>query len=147
MPLSRFRRDPRAETEEIPPSEPRVHPRHAAASPDLPPSRPVLVRDDLRALRGSAAVAWSETMGDATPCALAKDGRSHPAGKFHEGRTAALGELLRACPADAAGEGITALAASLADEWAARVMPGGGSRDWESYRAGGVEALCVVAAS
>ncbi|GAA1058058.1 hypothetical protein GCM10017608_04610 [Agromyces luteolus] len=48
---------------------------------------------------------------------------------------------------DAAGETITALAASLADEWLARRMPGGGSRDWESYRAGGLEALRAVAAS
>ncbi|WP_430646735.1 hypothetical protein [Agromyces sp. GXS1127] len=107
----------------------------------------MLVRDDLRALRASAAAAWSETMGDTTSCALAKDGRSHPAGKFHEGRVAALGELLRACPADATGQAVTALAASLADEWVSRVMPGGGSREWESYRAGGVEVLREVAAS
>ncbi|WP_438853451.1 hypothetical protein [Agromyces sp. M3QZ16-3] len=107
----------------------------------------MLVRDDVRALRASAAAAWAEAMGDATSCALAKDGRSHPAGKFHEGRTAALGELYRACPADAAGEGIAALAGSLADDWLARRMPGGGSRDWESYRAGGVDALRAVAAS
>ncbi|WP_401000665.1 hypothetical protein [Agromyces sp. GXQ0307] len=107
----------------------------------------MLVRDDVRALRASAATAWSETMGDATSCALAKDGRSHPAGKFHEGRTAALGELLRALPADASGPGIAALAASLADVWGARPVPGGGSRDWESYRAGGVDALRAVATS
>ncbi|MRX43705.1 hypothetical protein [Agromyces kandeliae] len=86
-------------------------------------------------------------MGDATSCALAKDGRSHPAGKFHEGRTAALGELLRACPADAPGSTIVALAASLAEQWRGRTAPGGGSRDWESYRAGGLDALAAVAAS
>ncbi|MFC9917140.1 hypothetical protein [Agromyces binzhouensis] len=86
-------------------------------------------------------------MGDDTSCALAKDGRSHPAGKFHEGRTAALGELLRSCPTDAAGETIVALAASLADRWATRPLPGGGDRDWESYRSGGVEALRELAAS
>lgn len=107
----------------------------------------MLVRDDVRVLRASAAAAWAETMGDATSCALAKDGRSHPAGKFHEGRTTALGELLRACPADAAGSAIAALAASLADEWLARPMPGGGSHDWDSYRAGGVDALRAVAGS
>ncbi|WP_353814990.1 hypothetical protein [Agromyces sp. SYSU T00266] len=107
----------------------------------------MLVRDEVRALRASAAEAWAAAMGDATSCALAKYGRSHPAGKFHEGRTAALGELLRACPTDATGETVVALAASLADGWASRVAPGGGSPDWESYRAGGIDALRAVAAS
>lgn len=36
---------------------------------------------------------------------------------------------------------VVAAAGSLADEWAARTPPGGGNRDWESYRSGGVEAL------
>ncbi|GAA2032636.1 hypothetical protein GCM10009819_15870 [Agromyces tropicus] len=138
---------PRAEREEFPTAGRRVTPRHAAPGRELPPVRPVAVRDDLRERRARAAEAWAATMGDATSCALAKDGRSHPAGKFHEGRTAALGELMRACPADATAPSATALAAALADEWAGRAVPGGGSRDWESYRAGGIEALREVAAS
>ncbi|MGR0318655.1 hypothetical protein [Agromyces sp. ZXT2-3] len=116
-----------------------------------------LGREDVRGLRAAAAQAWADTMGDATSCALAKDGRSYPAGKYHEGRTAALGELLRALPSDASGrrvaaelsdasgQTVAALAASLADEWAAHPVPKGAGRDWESYRAGGAHALAELA--
>ena len=51
--------------------------------------------DDVRAARLAAATAHAELLGNASACALARDGRSFPAGKFWEGKTAALGELLR----------------------------------------------------
>ena len=81
-------------------------------------------------------------LGDTTACAIAKDGRSYPAGKFHEGRIAALGELLRRIDADSSAERIADAAAELRADWERRPMPGAGeSRDWESYRTGGVQAL------
>lgn len=85
-------------------------------------------------------------LGDTTACAIAKDGRSYPAGKFHEGRIAALGELLRRIDAESAAGEITAAAAELRADWERRPMPGAGeSRDWQSYRAGGVQALGELA--
>ena len=87
-------------------------------------------------------------LGDTTACAIAKDGRSYPAGKFHEGRIAALGELLRRIDADSSAERIADAAAELRADWERRPMPGAGeSRDWESYRAGGVQALGELAVS
>lgn len=84
-------------------------------------------------------------MGDATSCALAKDGRSYPAGKYHEGRVAALGEVMRRLTADSDAAEAVAAARGLADAWEARVQPGAASREWESYRAGGVHALRELA--
>ena len=87
-------------------------------------------------------------LGDTTACAIAKDGRSYPAGKFHEGRIAALGELLRRIDADASAQKIADAAGELRADWEGRPMPGAGeSRDWESYRAGGVQALGELAVS
>ena len=101
----------------------------------------------MRALRAEAVQAWSATMGDATSCALAKDGRSYPAGKYHEGRVAALGELMRGLTVDADAADAVAVARRLAVAWEARAQPGGGAnREWESYRAGGVHALRELAA-
>lgn len=103
---------------------------------------PDLTREGVRALRAEAARAWAATMVDATSCALAKDGRSYPAGKYHEGRVAALGELMRRLPPDPDPAEATVVARRLAVAWAARVQPGGGAnREWESYRAGGLHAL------
>ncbi|MGR2752282.1 hypothetical protein [Agromyces arachidis] len=85
-------------------------------------------------------------MGDATSCALAKDGRSYPAGKYHEGRVAALGELMRRVGAETDAATAAGLARELSADWTSRVLPGAGSnRDWESYRAGAVHALDAFA--
>lgn len=119
----------------------RVGGRHAAAEPEVPASRPS-ARDEVRQVRAAATEAWAATMGDATSCALAKDGRSYPAGKYHEGRVAALGELMRRLDPEADAAGAASVALELSTDWTSRVLPGGGeNRDWESYRAGGVAAL------
>lgn len=92
--------------------------------------------------RREAAEEWSVLLGDTTACAIAKDGRSYPAGKFHEGRVAALGELLRRIDAESTEAQIVDAATGLRADWEHRPLPGAGeSRDWESYRAGGVQAL------
>jgi hypothetical protein len=123
----------------------RVGRRRAVAEPEAPPPGPS-VRDEVRRLRAEATEAWAATMGDATSCALAKDGRSYPAGKYHEGRVAALGELMRRLGPEADAAGAESAAVGLRADWASRPMPGnGGNRDWESYRAGGVAALGEVA--
>ncbi|HEX6955059.1 MAG TPA: hypothetical protein VF156_09300 [Agromyces sp.] len=103
-------------------------------------------RETVRALRAEAARAWAADMGDATSCALAKDGRSYPAGKYHEGRVAALGDVMRRLTADSDAAEAVAAARGLADAWEARVPPGAvADREWESYRAGGVHALRELA--
>ncbi|WP_353827010.1 hypothetical protein [Agromyces sp. SYSU T0242] len=122
----------------------RVGSRHAAPASE-PAERSVPAREAVRAARAEAAQDWSAAIGPATSCALAKDGRSHPAAKFHEGRTAALGELLRACPDDASSDDVAALAAANALDWTTRALPGAGRGDWESYRAGALEVLRGIA--
>lgn len=135
----------RTAVEELPAAARRVGRRHAAAEPEVPPLGPS-ARDEVRRRRAEAAEAWAATMGDATSCALAKDGRSHPAGKYHEGRVVALGELLRRLEPEADAADAASVARELSAEWAARVLPGGGAdRDWESYRAGGVNELADLA--
>lgn len=96
---------------------------------------------DVLHARRQAAQEWSTLLGDATSCALAKDGRSHPAAKFYEGRVAALGELSRNVADDTDPERIRVVAATLRARWAEQVMPGGEDRDWEAYRAGGIQAM------
>lgn len=125
----------------------RVGRRPAVAEAEVPPPGPS-ARDEVRRLRAAATEAWAATMGDATSCALAKDGRSYPAGKYHEGRVAALGELMRRLAPDADAAAAASVARELSTDWAARVLPGGGeNRDWESYRAGAVHALDGFAGS
>lgn len=104
-----------------------------------------LTRADVLNARAQAAHDWSLSLGDSTSCALAKDGRSHPAGKFQEGKVAALGELSRQIT-DATDAGIIcAAAAAVRIRWADQVMPGAGSdRDWEAYRAGGIQAMTAL---
>lgn len=108
----------------------------------------MLDRAEVKRRRLAAAEEWSVLLGDTTACAIAKDGRSYPAGKFHEGRVAALGELLRRIDADASAVQIADAAAGLRADWERRPMPGAGeSREWQSYRAGGVQALGEFAVS
>ncbi|NLT26400.1 MAG: hypothetical protein GXX90_07100 [Microbacteriaceae bacterium] len=91
--------------------------------------------DDVRAARARAAASHAAALGGASACAISKSGGSHPAGKFWEGQTAALGELQRSGADDLAAE-----ARRLEAEWRARHVPGG-EREAEAYRAGGLEAL------
>lgn len=91
----------------------------------------------VRAARLRAATAHAQLIGDASACALSKAGRSFPAGKFWEGQTAALGELLRSKVPD---DEVAAEAARLHAVWAKRPVPGN-EREAEAYRAGGLEAL------
>jgi hypothetical protein len=122
----------------------RVGRRPAVADPEVPPPGPS-ARDEVRRRRAEATEAWAATMGDATSCALAKDGRSYPAGKYHEGRVAALGELLRRLDPGTDAAGVAVVARELSVDWVARVLPGGGeNRDWESYRAGAVHELGAI---
>lgn len=105
-------------------------------------------RSDVIDARRRAAQEWSTALGDATSCALARDGRSHPAAKFHEGQVAALGELSRKVTDGTDPARIGTVAATIRARWADQVMPGGGEdRDWESYRSGGLQALAGYTAA
>lgn len=95
--------------------------------------------------RTHAAHEWSLSLGDSTSCALAKDGRSHPAAKFQEGKVAALGELSRQITDDSDAGLICAAADAVKTRWADQVMPGfRHDGDWEAYRAGGIQALTEI---
>ena len=108
-------------------------------------SRADLSRTGVLSIRTHAAHEWSALLGDTTSCALAKDGRSHPAAKFQEGKVAALGELARRITDDTAAAQITAEAAAVSGRWEGQVMPGSGlDRDWEAYRAGGIQAMTEI---
>ena len=108
----------------------------------------VIDRAEVKRRRLAAAEELSMLLGDTAACAIAKDGRSYPAGKFHEGRIAALGELLRRVDAESTEEQITDAATQLRTDWEGRPMPGAGeSREWQSYRAGGMQALGESAVS
>lgn len=94
----------------------------------------------LAAMRRDAASAMTGLSGDVSACALAKDGRSFPAYKFHEGRAAALGELARRLRRDGAD---TASAIDrTVNVWQERQrLAESRGRDWQAYTAGGVDAL------
>ncbi len=90
---------------------------------------------------------WSRLLGDVSACTLAKVGRSHPAAKFYEGKVAALGELARLIADETEPAQAVDAAAMLSARWADKSLPGGPqARDWEAYRAGGVEAMTDIAA-
>ena len=101
-----------------------------------------LTRTEILHARAEAAHEWSRLLGDTSSCALAKDGRSHPAAKFQEGKVAALGELSRRIGDDTEAAQIAAAAGAVSTRWAEQQMPGAGrDRDWEAYRAGGIQAM------
>lgn len=105
-------------------------------------------RAEVKRRRIMIAEELSLLLGSTTACAIAKDGRSYPAAKFHEGRIAALGELLRRVDAASTEAQITDAAAQLRADWEGRPMPGAGeSREWQSYRAGGMQSLGEFAVS
>ena len=78
--------------------------------------------------------------GASSACAIARDGGSFPAYKFHEGRVAALGEVARGLRRAEQSE--AELIASLAERWRAEVeRRADQSRDWQAYAAGGLDAV------
>lgn len=104
--------------------------------------------DRIRRLREEALADWSRVGGDVSACALGRDGRSFPAFKFHEGRVAALGELLRAAPDTIDTDQLQALVAQLRARWAAAAaLPNRTGPDWRAYHAGGLECLADLAGS
>ncbi|TFC54183.1 hypothetical protein E3O62_16000 [Cryobacterium sp. TMT2-15-1] len=106
---------------------------------------PSLTRSDILSVRTHAAHEWSLLLGGTTSCALAKDGRSYPAAKFQEGRVAALGELLRRITDDTAARQVEAEATAVKARWADQGMPcSRQDRDWEAYRAGGIQAMAEI---
>lgn len=103
-------------------------------------------RTTVVAARRLATEEWSRLLGDVSACTLAKDGNSHPAAKFHEGRVAALGELARRLVDGTDHAGAAGVAADIGARWAEKAMPGGPlARDWAAYRAGGLQALTDIA--
>ncbi|HZK05519.1 MAG TPA: hypothetical protein VFC82_06665 [Actinomycetaceae bacterium] len=95
----------------------------------------MITRESIREARLRAAQAHGALLGDVSACVRTKSGQTFPAGKFWEGRTAALSELLRSSSGDLGAE-----AERLQREWTERSIPGN-TREAESYRRGGLEAL------
>jgi len=96
--------------------------------------------------RAEAVRKWSLLLGDTTSCALAKDGRSHPAAKFQEGKVAALSELSRRIDDDTDAGPVTAEVIAVTTRWTEQTMPGARpNQDWAAYRAGGIQALTEIA--
>lgn len=95
-----------------------------------------------RIQRARLAAVESMTMlvGVSSACAIARDGGSFPAYKFHEGRAAALSTMareLRRPEPDPDG-----LAERLGEQWQAEVeRRTDQGRDWQAYAAGGLDAV------
>lgn len=78
--------------------------------------------------------------GASSACAIARDGGSFPAYKFHEGRAAALGALARGLRRGEQSE--AELVGDLGRQWRAEVeLRAEQSRDWQAYAAGGLDAV------
>lgn len=100
----------------------------------------MITQDAVQELRRQAALRHGQLLGDTSACVRSKSGESFPAGKFWEGQTAALSELLRTGVED-----LRSAAAELHRDWQHRPIPGE-PREAESYRAGGVQALADLRA-
>ena len=96
----------------------------------------------LRGRRELATQAWSALLGDSTACSLAKNGHSYPAAKYHEGRTVALGELLRTIRALPVRGSQLAAFSTVRERWV-RMAATAEEADWRSYAAGGADALAI----
>lgn len=108
------------------------------------PSQPDDLLARAQSAREEAALAMARLGGSTSACAMAKDGRSFPAYKYHEGRAAALGTLVRRLTRSD-GRGARELARSLVEEWARDAERWNGhGRDWEAYTAGGLDAARTV---
>lgn len=117
----------------------------APDGPDSSDRSGPLTKDAIMRARTQAAQEWGALLGDTSSCALAKDGRSHPAAKFTEGKAAALGELSRRIGGDTAPDGIRAAVVAVRNRWSHQVTPGTrADREWEAYRAGGIQAMAEL---
>ncbi len=96
-----------------------------------------VTEEAVREARARAAIAHGEVLGNTSACAIAKSGQSFPAGKFFEGQTSALSELLRTKSAQLSAEVV-----ALHQIWSTRHIAGS-PRDVEAYRSGGLEALAA----
>ena len=90
--------------------------------------------------RLAAVESMTTLAGVGSACAIARDGGSFPAYKFHEGRAAALSTMareLRRPEPDPDG-----LAERLGEQWQAEVeRRTDQGRDWQAYAAGGLDAV------
>jgi hypothetical protein len=107
----------------------------------------VISTTDLAAHVQRARIAAVESMtvlaGAGSACAIARDGGSFPAYKFHEGRAAALGVLARGLRRGEQDE--SGLVDELGRHWRAEVARRADqSRDWQAYAAGGLDAVVEV---
>lgn len=90
--------------------------------------------------RLAAVEAMTVIAGTSSACAIARDGGSFPAYKFHEGRAAALGSLARGLRRGE--QGASDLVAELGRQWRGEVeRRADQSRDWQAYAAGGLDAV------
>lgn len=90
--------------------------------------------------RLAAVEAMTVIAGTSSACAIARDGGSFPAYKFHEGRAAALGSLARGLRRGE--QGTSDLVAELGRRWRGEVeRRADQSRDWQAYAAGGLDAV------
>lgn len=90
--------------------------------------------------RIAAVEAMTVLAGASSACAIARDGGSFPAYKFHEGRAAALGALARGLRREAHIE--SELVADMGRQWREEVQRRADqSRDWQAYAAGGLDAV------
>ena len=107
-------------------------------------SRRVTTTTDLAARVQRARLASVESMtmlsGVSSACAIARDGGSFPAYKFHEGRVAALSVVARELRQ--AEPDLDTLVPKLGEQWNGEVeRRAGQSRDWQAYAAGGLDAV------
>ncbi|HHW83615.1 MAG TPA: hypothetical protein GX743_07385 [Actinomycetales bacterium] len=96
-------------------------------------------REDVAAARVAAARQHAAVLGDVSACAMSRSGTPFPAGKFWEGHTAALTEVLRSLHDD----DVPGAVEKVTGAWVARPAVGN-ERDAEAYRAGGLEALAAL---
>lgn len=82
--------------------------------------------------------------GTSSACAIARDGGSFPAYKFHEGRVAAWGMAAKALRSG--DEAPDAIARDLVRRWEEDVeRRATQGRDWQAYAAGGLDAARELA--
>ncbi|QGF24670.1 hypothetical protein [Raineyella fluvialis] len=94
----------------------------------------------VRAARESAAETMARLGGGTSACALARDGQSFPAYKYHEGRAAAYGTIIRRLRLVNA-PGARVVLEALCGEWRDEVeRRDGQDPDWRAYAAGGLDA-------
>lgn len=90
--------------------------------------------------RVAAVESMTVLAGTSSACAIARDGGSFPAYKFHEGRAAALSALARGLRRGERPE--SELIADLGRQWGDEVARRADqSRDWQAYAAGGLDAI------